>query len=82
MSDPADPSGFSVYALGANHYFTLPEDLSLDVSVGGRYQDYWSVGDNYRLDANAALSYVMAEGRFIPSLVGEMAAYRDRLIPG
>ena len=81
LSDPADPSGFSVYALGADHYFTLPKDLSLDVSVGGRYQDYWSVGDNYRLDADAALSYVMGEGRFIPSLVGEVAAYRDRLIP-
>ncbi|EFK06697.1 conserved hypothetical protein [delta proteobacterium NaphS2] len=81
LSDPADGSGFFVYALGAEHYFTLSNDLSLDVSVGGRYQDYWSVGDNYRLDADTALSYVMAEGRFIPSLVGEVAAYRDRLIP-
>ena len=81
LSDPADGSGFSVYALGADHYFVLGKDLSLDLSVGGRYQDYWSVGDNYRLQTGTALSYVMAEGRFIPSLVGEVAAYRDRLIP-
>ena len=81
LSDPADGSGFFIYALGADHYFTLSDDLSLDVSVGGRYQDYWSVGDNYRLQAGAELSYVMAQGRFIPSLVGEVAAYRDRLIP-
>lgn len=81
LSDPADSSGFFVYALGADHYFALSDDLSLDLSVGGRYQDYWSVGDNYRLQTDAALSYMMADGRFIPSLVGEVAAYRDRLIP-
>jgi len=36
LSDPADDSGFSVYALRVDHYFSLSEDLSLDVSVGGR----------------------------------------------
>ncbi|NQU15239.1 MAG: hypothetical protein HQ561_13890 [Desulfobacteraceae bacterium] len=80
LSDPSDGSGFSVYGLGAGHVFTLSEDLALDLSVEGRYQDYWSVGDNYRVQAGTALSYVLAEGRFLPSLIGEVAAYRDALI--
>jgi hypothetical protein len=80
LSDPSDGSGFSNYALGADHFVPLSNDLALDLSVAGRYQDYWSVGDNYRLQTGAALSYSMAEGRFLPSLVGEVAAYRDALI--
>jgi len=80
LSDPSDGSGFSNYALGAEHYVPLSKDLSLDLSVAGRYQDYWSVGDNYRLQTGAALSYSMAEGKLLPSLVGEVAAYRDALI--
>ncbi|MCF8129566.1 MAG: hypothetical protein K9N10_13720 [Deltaproteobacteria bacterium] len=80
LGDPSDGSGFSNYALGADQFVSLSNDLSLDLSVAGRYQDYWSVGDNYRLQTGAALSYVMAEGRLLPSLVGEVAAYRDALI--
>ena len=80
LADPSDGSGFSVYGLGAQHSFVLSEDLALHLSAEGRYQDYWSVGDNYRLQAGTALSYVMADGRFLPSLIGEVAAYRDALI--
>ena len=80
LSDPSDGSGFSIYALGAEHYVGLSEDFALDLSAAGRYQDYWSVEDNYRLQAGAALSYIVADGRFLPSLVGEVAAYRDGLI--
>ena len=80
LIDPSDGSGFSIYALGAEHWVGLSEDFALDLSVAGRYQDYWSVEDNYRLQAGAALSYIVAEGRFLPSLVGEVAAYRDALI--
>ena len=80
LSDPSDGSGFSVYGLGAMHMFVLPEDLTLELSVEGRYQDYWSVEDNYRLQAGTALSYVMAEGRLLPALIGEVAVYRDALI--
>ena len=80
LTDPSDGSGFSVYGLGAQHSFVLSEDLALHLSAEGRYQDYWSVGDNYRLQAGTALSYVMADGRFLPSLIGEVAAYRDALI--
>ncbi len=80
LSDPADGSGFSVYGLGAEHAFVLSEDLALHLSGEARYQDYWTVGDNYRFQAGTALSYVMAGGSFLPSLMGEVAAYRDRLI--
>ncbi len=80
LSDPSDGSGFSGYGLGAGQSFLLFEDLSLHLSAEGRYQDYWSVGDNYRLQAGTALSYVLAGGKFLPSLIGEAAVYRDRLI--
>ena len=80
LSDPSDGSGFSVYGLGLTHSLALSEDLALHLSAEARYQDYWSVGDNYRLQAGTSLSYVMAEGRFLPSLMAEVAAYRDRLI--
>ena len=80
LSVPSDGSGFSVYGLGATHSFVLSEDLFLDLSAEGRYQDYWSVGDNYRLQAGTALSCALAEGWFLPSLMGEVAAYRDALI--
>ncbi len=80
LSDPSDGSGFSVYGLGLTQSLALSEDLALHLSAEARYQDYWSVGDNYRLQAGTALSYVLAEGKFLPSLIGEVAAYRDRLI--
>jgi len=80
LSDPSDGSGFSTYALRAGQPFDLAEKLLLDLSVEGKYQQYWSVEDNYRLQTNGALSYVMADGRFIPMLMGEAAVYRDGLI--
>ncbi len=80
LTDPSDASGFSVYALRAGQPFALAEDLSMDLSVEGKYQDYWSVGDNYRLQAGTSLTYVLANGRFLPSVMGEVAAYRDALI--
>jgi len=80
LSDPSDGSGFSVYGLGAMHSFVLSKDLALHLSAEGRYQDYWSVGDNYRVQAGTELSYVLADGRFLPSLIGEVAAYRDALV--
>jgi hypothetical protein len=80
LTDPSDGSGFSVYALRAEQPFALTEDLALDLSAEGRYQDYWSVGDNYRLQAGTSLTYILADGRILPSLMGEVAAYRDALI--
>ena len=46
---------------------------------GTRITGPWATTTGWQ--AGAELSYVMAQGRFIPSLVGEVAAYRDRLIP-
>ncbi len=80
LNDPSDSSLFSIYGLGAGHAFAISEDLALDVSVEGRYQDYWSVRDNYSAQAGTELSHVLAGGRFLPSLVGEVAVYRDALI--
>jgi len=80
LSDPADGSGFSVYGGGGGYLFKWSEDLMLDVSVEGRYQDYWQVEDNYRIQAGTALTYAMAGGRFLAALLGEAAAYRDDLI--
>jgi hypothetical protein len=79
LTDPSDGSRFSVYGLGATHSIAFSKDLALHLSAEGRYQDYWTVGDNYRLQGGTALSYVMAGGTFLPSLLGEVAAYRDRL---
>ena len=80
LIDPAEGSGFSAYAFRAGQPLALTEGLDLDLSVEGRYQDYWSVEDNYRVQADGALSVVLANGRFLPALVGEVAAYRDALI--
>jgi hypothetical protein len=80
LIDPSEGSGFSVYALRAGQPFTLTDDLGLDLSVDGRYQDYWSVGDNYRIQADGSVTYILAHGRFLPALMGEVAAYRDALI--
>ncbi|MDQ1336831.1 MAG: hypothetical protein QG552_3781 [Thermodesulfobacteriota bacterium] len=80
LTDPSEGSGFSVYGLRAAQPFGVTDDLNLDLSVEGRYQDYWSVGDNYRMQADGSLTYVLVDGRFLPSLMGEAAAYRDALI--
>ncbi|MFO7599933.1 MAG: hypothetical protein R6X27_09010 [Candidatus Desulfacyla sp.] len=80
LIDPSEASGFSVYGLRAGQPLGLTDDLSLDLSVEGRYQDYWSVGDNYRVQADGAITYSLAEGKFLPALMGEVAAYRDALI--
>jgi len=80
LTDPSEDSGFSVYGLRAGQPFVLTDDLGLDLSVEGRYQDYWSVGDNYRVQADGSITYILADGRFLPSLMGEAAAYRDALI--
>jgi len=80
LTDLSEGSGFSVYGLRAGQPFDLTDDLALDLSAEGRYQNYWSVGDNYRLQADGALTYTLAGGRFLPALMGEAAAYRDGLI--
>ena len=80
LGDPAEGSGFSIYGAGAGHTFKWHDDLVLDASLEGRYQDYWQLEDNYRLQAGTALTYSMAEGRLLTSLMGEVAAYRDHLI--
>jgi len=50
--------GFPTHYLG-----TLNDDLMLDVSLEGRYQDYWQVEDNYRIQAGTTMTYSMADGR-------------------
>lgn len=80
LIDPSEGSGFSLYAFRAGQPLSLTEALALDLSVEGRYQDYWSVGDNYRLQADGSFTVALADGRFLPALVGEAAAYRDALI--
>lgn len=80
LTDPSEGSGFSLYAFRAGQPLSLTEALGLDLSVEGRYQDYWSVGDNYRLQADGSFTVALADGRFLPAFVGEVAAYRDALI--
>ncbi len=80
LIDPPEGSGFSLYAFKAGQPLSLTEALGLDLSVEGRYQDYWSVGDNYRLQADGSFTVALADGRFLPAFVGEVAAYRDALI--
>ena len=80
LTDPSDGSGFSVYGVRVGQPFVLTDGLGLDLSMEGRYQDYWSVGDNYRVQADGAVTYKLASGRFLPALLGEVAAYRDALI--
>lgn len=80
LIDPPEASGFSVYALRAGQPLILTDDLGFELSVEGRYQDYWSVGDNYRLQVDGAMTYTLADGHFFPALIGEVAAYRDALI--
>jgi len=80
LTDPSEGSGFSVYGLGVGQSFGLAENLDLDLLVEGRYQDYWNVEDNYRIQADGAITYALFDGRFLHALIGEGALYRDGLI--
>ena len=80
LGDPAEGSGFSVYSAGLGHVLNCTEDLMLDVSLEGRYQDYWQLEDNYRVQAGTTLTYTMLNGRLLTSLMGEAVAFRDHLI--
>ncbi len=80
LGDPAESSGFSVYSAGLGHMFGWTEDLMLDISVEGRYQDYWALENNYRVQAGSTLTYTILSGRLLTSLTGEAVACRDHLI--
>ncbi len=80
LTERSESSGFSVYGLGMGCQFTLTDDLILEGLLEGRWQDYWEVGDNYLLQAKAALSYPLAKARVLSSLMGEVIAYRDNLV--
>ena len=80
LIESGEGSGFSAYGMGGGHVFKWYEDLMLDVFAEGRYQDYWQVEDDYRIQAGTTLTYSMADDRLSASVLGEVAAYRDKLV--
>ncbi len=76
----ADGSGFSVYTAGLGKQFRFENPLTLDTFLNAHYQDYWQVEDNYDVRGGGALSYPLANGRFMPALLLEAAVYRDHLV--
>lgn len=80
LAEEAEGSGFSLYAGEASHAFQIPGGLLVDLSLAGGYQQFWETEDNYRVGCGGALSYPLADGRVIPSLVGGVTLYRDALL--
>ena len=80
LADEAESSWFLAYSAGMVEQFLLTDALILDTVLDAVYQDYWQVKDNYHGQGRAILSYPLADGLILPSILGGVAAYRDHYV--
>ncbi len=80
LADKAESSWFSAYHAGMAKQFLLTDALILDTVLDAAYQDYRQVKDNYHGQARAIVSYPLANGLILPSILGGVAAYRDHFV--
>jgi len=80
LAGEAESSWFAAYSAGLAKQFFLTDALILDTVLDATYQDYWQVKDNYNGQGKVILSYPLANGMILPSILGGVAAYRDHFL--
>jgi hypothetical protein len=75
-----EESWFARYALAASRHLASSDFAELKVAADAYYTDYFSLGDNYRLEAGPTLSFNTLKGRIMPTISSGAACYRDHLV--
>ncbi|MGE0087725.1 MAG: hypothetical protein AB7S75_25215, partial [Desulfococcaceae bacterium] len=77
----AEGSAFCVYGLKlVQPLFSESAAADGKLSVQAEYEDYFSTGDNYRLQAGAELAWPLYEGRIIPGILSDVLFFQDDLL--
>ena len=77
-----EESFFAAYGAGLSHPFFEDEPVfDLSVYADARYQQFFSVDDNFGIKAGGNLMFPFFGGRLIPGIIFEGQLYRDDLVP-
>ncbi len=77
----AEGSAFCVYGMKlVQPLFSESAATDGNLTAEAAYQDYFSTGDNYRLQAGAELTWPLYEGRIIPGILSDVLFFRDDLL--